>query len=185
MKVSIIIPALNEEGYIQSAIESALRQDYPHVEVIVVDNGSTDRTVEIVQKYPNVKLIREPERGLLNAREAGRLAAKGDIIAQMDADCVAPEHWVSSALTYFADERVVAVSGPYDFYDAPPTFYKVIMPTQKYLMQPFSEVINVLLKRSTLIGGNAFIRAKALSDIGGYNTSIKFHGEDADTGNRL
>lgn len=184
-KVSIVIPALNEEGYIRGAVESLLKQDYPNIEIIVVDNGSTDKTVDIVKKYPTVILVQEPERGLLKAREAGRKKATGEIIAQMDADCLAPNNWVSTALTYFKDKRVAAVSGPYDFYDAPLSFYRVIMPTQKYLMQPFSEVINALLKRATLIGGNAFIRASALEAIGGYDTSIKFHGEDADTGNRL
>jgi 1,2-diacylglycerol 3-alpha-glucosyltransferase len=83
--VSIIIPALNEEKYIEKTLKSVRRQTYPKIEVIVVDNGSTDRTGEIAKKYAN-KVIVEEKRGIGIARNRGAKEAKGDILLFLDAD---------------------------------------------------------------------------------------------------
>ncbi len=111
MKVSIVIPAFNEEGYISEAVQAALNQDYPDFEVIVVDNASTDATAAVASKFP-VTVVSEGKKGILHAREAGRRAATGDIIAHVDADCTPAPNWLSTGVANFSDPKVAAVFLP-------------------------------------------------------------------------
>lgn len=85
-RVSAVIPAFNAERTIAAAIRSALDQTYPLAEIIVVDDGSSDRTGDIVRTYPQVHLIQQDNRGVGAARNAGICAATGDWIAFLDSD---------------------------------------------------------------------------------------------------
>jgi glycosyltransferase involved in cell wall biosynthesis len=86
--ISIIIPAFNYERYVARAIESALAQDYPAVEVVVVDDGSTDGTAEVAQQFEDrgVRVIRQANQGLAAARNTGIAHAKGELLFFLDAD---------------------------------------------------------------------------------------------------
>ena len=85
---SIVIAALDEERYVGEAIESALAQTWEPVEVVVVDDGSTDRTAEIAASYEGVRVVSQGNRGLSAARNAGVAASTGEILAFLDADDV-------------------------------------------------------------------------------------------------
>lgn len=185
MKVSIVIPAYNEEKYIAKTIEAALAQDYSDMEVIVVDNASTDATAQVAAAFSKVKVVFEPRRGSQFARERGRLEATGDIIACLDADCLPPKNWLSHAVAYFNDERVVAVSGPVDYFDAPRTFRVAAFLIQKTLFAAAHFVVHGLRISGIMQAGNMIIRSSALKQIGGYETSITFYGDDTDTAKRL
>ena len=76
--VSVIIPCYNGEAFLKEAIESALAQSYHQVEVIVVDDGSTDSSSEIAQKLP-VRYIRQPNRGLTASRNLGVSGEQGQL----------------------------------------------------------------------------------------------------------
>jgi glycosyltransferase involved in cell wall biosynthesis len=186
MKVSVVIPAHNEEQYLAKTIETILNQDYKNVEIIVVDNASTDQTFQIASRFP-IKVVREDRKGLLWAREKGRQTATGQIIANIDADCLPDVNWISKALPYFNNEKVVAVSGPYHYYDADRVFRMVasfcqcfIYPiVNKFLQFPF------VSSGAVLIGGNNFIKAQALEKAGGYDTTLVFYGEDTNTAKRI
>ena len=94
--VSVIMPAFNSARYIQESIDSVLAQDYPNNELIVIDDGSTDSTVELVSDYGNrVRLITQQNQGAAVARNAGLKAARGDYIAFIDSDDV----WLPGKLT--------------------------------------------------------------------------------------
>jgi len=113
--VSIILPAFNEEDYIETALKSILSQNViqkysDYFECVVVDNESTDRTAEIAKKYCQV--ISAP-RGKLNARDAGIRYASGDIIVSCDADSYYPPNWLNLLIYHFHDPQVVAVYGPH------------------------------------------------------------------------
>ena len=85
--ISVIIPAYNEEKYISKSIESLLSQIYKYLEIIVVDDGSTDKTREIIKRYP-VKLINQKHKGLGASRNNGVSHSKGKLLALLDADLV-------------------------------------------------------------------------------------------------
>ena len=85
--ISTIIPTYNREKYIAEAIDSVLSQDYPNKEIIVVDDGSTDNTREIVAKYGSqVKCIHKENSGVALTRNLGVASANGDLIAWIDSD---------------------------------------------------------------------------------------------------
>jgi glycosyltransferase involved in cell wall biosynthesis len=86
MKISVIIPAFNAEKYIAQCIEGILYQTHRDVEIIVVNDGSTDRTAEIAASYPAVRLISQQNQGQSVARNVGAAAATGEYIHFMDAD---------------------------------------------------------------------------------------------------
>jgi glycosyltransferase involved in cell wall biosynthesis len=83
--VSVIIPCYNGEAFLEEAIESALAQTYQPVEVIVVDDGSTDRSPAIAHRFP-VRYLRQYNRGLTETRNRGIRESKGDYIVFLDAD---------------------------------------------------------------------------------------------------
>ncbi|MBE9178463.1 glycosyltransferase family 2 protein [Oculatella sp. LEGE 06141] len=88
--VSVIIPAYNAEPFLERTLESVLSQTYNHLEVLVIDDGSTDRTVELVQSVAQrdrrVRLLQQPNSGVAIARNSGIQAAQGEFIAPIDAD---------------------------------------------------------------------------------------------------
>ena len=103
--VSFVVPAYNEEALIGScltAIVGEISLTCCRAEIIVVNNGSTDATQKIASSYPGVKVVDEPQRGLVQARRAGCLVSKGEFIANIDADTILPEGWLRMALAEFA-----------------------------------------------------------------------------------
>ncbi|MEI8327650.1 MAG: glycosyltransferase family 2 protein [Candidatus Taylorbacteria bacterium] len=189
MKVSIVIPAYNEEKTLAQTIEAALAQDYHNYEVIVIDNASKDRTSEVASHY-NVKIFHEPKKGLLHARERGRNEASGQIIANMDADCIPDPTWLSRGMKHFIDDhsgRVSAVTGPYDYHDAEWFFRHGSLLVQRYIYRPVAYTLQLpfIKNGAVLIGGNNMIRVSVLKKTGGYNTALTFYGEDTDTAKRV
>lgn len=112
--VSIIMATLNEERHIEMCLSSIRDQTiikiYPHnFEIILVDSGSRDRTVELARPYVD-KIIHVP-KGKLTARNLATDQTSGNIIVSVDADCYYPENWLNTLLSEFYDPNVVAVSG--------------------------------------------------------------------------
>ena len=110
--VTVIVPVRNGEPTIEPLLESLLQLDYDRkrVEVIVVDGNSTDKTREIVEKYP-VKLVVERKRGLNAARNTGISNSNGEIIAFTDCDCVVSSNWITKIVENFKDPQVSCVGG--------------------------------------------------------------------------
>src|SRR5499426_2534486 len=94
MKISAIVCAYNEAVFLPACLHSLFSQSRPPDEVIVVNNASSDRTAHVAAAIPGVRVVDEPSKGLVVARETGRRAATGDILAYVDADCRAPFHWL-------------------------------------------------------------------------------------------
>jgi glycosyltransferase involved in cell wall biosynthesis len=126
LRVSIVIPAFNEEATIEPCVLAALTQTVPAHEIIVVDNRSIDRTAAIVAElqaaHPEAPLIYLPqfdEQGLVPTRNAGLNAATGDVLGRIDADSVLEPNWVEEVQKAFADPEVAATTGPVLYYDMP------------------------------------------------------------------
>lgn len=185
MKISVVVPAHNEEHHIASAIEALLAQEYPDFEVIVVDNASVDRTAEIARTYP-VTVVSEERKGTMWACERGRREAKGELIVRMDADCTPRKDWLSKGAAFFGNSAIVAVTGPYDYVDSGAAFRVIALYFQKIVYRVTHYITHHLLGRGgILIGGNSFMRASALAHVAGFNTDIVFYGDDTDTAKRL
>jgi len=185
--ITAIICAFNEERMLPAALHSLFAQTRVPDEVVVVNNASTDRTREIASAFPGVTVVDEPRKGLTKARQAGRNAASGDILFYMDADCRAPVRLIERMERRFQQSpQTVAITGPYHFYDwdwigvAGARIYD-------YTLAPFAHLIaqRVLGIGAILYGGNFALRAEALDAIGGFDTTIEFHGEDTNIGRRL
>lgn len=111
MLVSIVVPAYNAEKTIARCLQACLAQTHAELEVLVVDDGSTDGTAGIVRSFP-VHYVPQQNRGPAAARNLGARGASGDILAFTDADCVPRPDWIERLLGGFKD-RIVAVGGTY------------------------------------------------------------------------
>ena len=181
MKVSVVIPCHNEEENIGKCIDSILACKYREVEIIVVDDGSTDRTPEICKPYMDKNLIeylRRSERGgPAKAINTGAKVASGAVIAVLSADSLAPHDWIRKATEHFvSDGSVIAVGGP----------LKAMTKTYWAL---YGEKLDQLLLDpglmvSPLLGTNMFVRSDVLRTLGFFNDTLGV-GEDLDLSIRL
>lgn len=114
MSFSIIIPTFNGASRIGNCLDSLLAQAVDaDAEIIVVDDGSSDHTCDVVRRYPGVHLISQANSGPAAARNRGALAAKGTIILFTDDDCVPTPDWLRTMLEPFEDAAIVGVKGAY------------------------------------------------------------------------
>ena len=187
--VSFVVPAYNEEVLIASclaAIQAEISRTRCDAEIIVVNNNSADGTRRIASSVPGVIIIDEPHRGLVQARRAGCLAARGKLIANIDADTILTEGWLRTALREFErNPKLVALSGPFIHYDLPKSaqfaaavFFRIAFIT--YLLMRF-----VVRAGSMMQGGNFILSKSALDAAGGFNPDFRFYGEDTELARRL
>jgi len=183
--VSLVIPAYNEEKYLPLCLESIKKQDYAEqYEVIVVDNASNDNTARIALDW-GAKVVYESKRSPACARQKGAEAATGEIIVFIDADTQAPTYWLSTIVSRFArDPEMVVISGPYVYCDAGriAKIFSYINFISITIDQLFRKVVN---KGSAVWGCNFAVRRSALLKVGGFDTSIKFYGEEYELSLRL
>jgi glycosyltransferase involved in cell wall biosynthesis len=111
--ISVIVPVYNGEKTIAACLEALLNQTKKPDEIIVVDDGSTDKTKEIVEKFKAVRLIEQAHRGPAAARNLGAKNAKGDMLFFIDADCRADANWVLEMGRSFEDKTISGVQGRY------------------------------------------------------------------------
>jgi glycosyltransferase involved in cell wall biosynthesis len=187
--ISFVVPAYNEEALIGgclAAIRAEIARTACAAEIIVVNNDSADATREIASSMSGVIVVDEPERGLVQARRAGCRAARGSLVANIDADTMLPAGWLATVLREFEQTpRLAALSGPFIHYDLPKSaqfvaaiFYHIAFAA--YLMMRF-----VFRSGSMLQGGNFVVSKAALDAAGGFNSDFRFYGEDTDLADRL
>jgi glycosyltransferase involved in cell wall biosynthesis len=187
LKISVIVCAHNEARYLPACLHSLLAQTRCPDEILVVNNASSDETRAVALQIPHVRVVDEPRKGLVIARETGRLSSTGDVLVYVDADCRAPLTWLSRIEARFeADPDLLALSGPYRFYDWD-WRGRLLIRAYDFTLAPATQLlVKHLLRIGTVFyGGNFAVRRKALDHIGGFDTSIEFHGEDTNLGRRL
>ena len=131
MKVSVVIPAYNEEKFIRKALKSVTNQLVDADEIIVVNNNSSDKTVEITRSF-SVRIIDEKKQGMISARNTGFDNAKYDIIARIDADVQVPPDWIQRIKRNFEKKKIDALTGPLLLSDLK-LVSKSILPSHIYL----------------------------------------------------
>lgn len=174
-KVSVVVCSFNGAETIQDTLEGLQGLDYPDFEVIVVNDGSTDRTAEISARYP-VRLISTENRGLSNARNTGMGAANGEIVAYIDDDAYPDPHWLSYLALSFVSEDYVGVGGPNL---APPGDG----PIADCVANAPGGPVHVLLSDRVaehIPGCNMAFRKAALVSVGGFDPRYRAAGDDVD-----
>jgi GT2 family glycosyltransferase len=110
--VSIIVCSYNGAKTLAECLDSLGKIDYPHYEIILVDDGSTDNTREIAARFPNVRYVYQTNHGLSHARNHGAALAKGEIFAYTDSDCMADPDWLYYLLSTLLSGDYAGVGGP-------------------------------------------------------------------------
>lgn len=178
--ITAVVCAYNEELRIGGCLESLARVDYPALEVLVCDDGSTDRTLELARRSP-FQVLALPHGGLSTARNAGLAAASGEIIAYLDADAECHAEWPYHLALAFEDPSVVAAGGPnLPFADAG-------LVERAVALSPGGPV-EVLIgddRAEHVPGCNLSVRRSALQDIGGFDSAYTSAGDDVDVCWRL
>ncbi|MFA5260089.1 MAG: glycosyltransferase [Candidatus Omnitrophota bacterium] len=180
-KVSIVIPAFNAEKTIAQAVQACLMQDYAHVkDIIVVDDGSTDKTGERVNACEGVRYVHENNAGPAQARNKGAALATGDVICFTDADCIPHQNWVRTLMKYFYDPSIGAVMGSYGI--ANPQFWLACAVYQEIMFRHR----RMPLYPKAFGSYNVAIRKTVFDDVGGFNGEyLHASGEDNDLSYRI
>ncbi|OQA93515.1 MAG: Poly-beta-1,6-N-acetyl-D-glucosamine synthase [Microgenomates group bacterium ADurb.Bin219] len=179
-KISLVIPAYNEEKFLGKTLLSVQKQNFKDFEIIVVDNNSSDRTAAIAKEF-GARVIFAPEKKVSVARQAGFFAAKAEIIATTDADTILPSGWLSRIYREFAENPdLVAFGGPFSFYSGS-WLARIITANFSFLLWRLDRVIN---GHWTLGGVNLAVKKKAFQQIGGFAVRLSV-GEDAEICQRL
>jgi glycosyltransferase involved in cell wall biosynthesis len=167
--VSVVIACYNGERYLQETIESALAQSHPRVEVIVVDDGSTDGSSKIAQKFP-VRYIHQENSGLTESRNLGTRVSRGDYVVFLDADDRLRPEALETGLRVIAERPECAMTvGDHLFISSDGSHLsdsrKACLPSSHYeelLKSNFIEMISsVLFRRSVLL------------EIGGFDPTLR------------
>jgi glycosyltransferase involved in cell wall biosynthesis len=151
LRISLVIPAYNEESHLVACLEAALNQSVPFWEIIVVDNNSSDKTALVAARYEDVRVLREPKRGIAHARNHGFNAATGDIIARIDADTLLPSNWAAHITEFYRNpaNESVAWTGSGEFLDV--SFPRLVNATYQFLAFKSNQL---LIGYPTLWGSN-------------------------------
>lgn len=167
-KVSFCIPTLNNEDTIEACLSSIIAQDYPDIEIVVVDGYSKDKTVEIAKKFTDTILFDSGTYG--SACQTGFKHSSGKIIALFDSDLIIPhKSWLREAIRYF--NYAPNISTVWPLLIAPPNSSLFAKLYQTNLHRIFIE--HRMVKEIGLYGGgNSLFLRSCLEEIGGINPSI-------------
>ena len=171
--LSVIIPVYNAERHIADAVRSILSECYPSLEIIAVDDGSTDGSAEILKSFSEVTYYKQANSGPAAARNLGIRMSKGDFILFLDADDLFPEGKIRQQLSYFEQRpEIEMVMGKSQFFFEDGSSKTVFrFPDETY------QVLSVLL-------GSGFYRRSVFDKVGLFEESLQFS-EDFDWFNRV
>ena len=179
-RITLYIPCYNAEPYIAACIEGVLAQTLPPGEILVIDDGSRDRTVQIASQYP-VKILRhEQNSGLAAARNTAFRNARHELVAALDADCVADPNWLKLLVSHFSDEKLAGVNGRLE--EAVQT--SVADRWRKtHMAQNWGEA--PVRNPRFLFGADTVYRKAAVLEAGGYDERLRTNGEDSNMSTRI
>ena len=177
MKLSIVIPSYNQARYLEDCLESAYSQTVQAHEILVVDDGSTDNSLEIAKRFEfsefplissPVRVISQVNKGLASARNTGIMNATGDYILFLDADDMLEENAV---------ERILAEARATNADVIAPSFREFGISNREVILGAFTMED---LKQANRLGYFCAIKRSVLLEIGGYNPKMRWGFEDYD-----
>lgn len=169
--VTIVTPSYNQGEFIRATIESVLAQDYPDIEYIVMDGGSTDRTAAIAAEYASrLTWISERDRGQAHAVNKGFQRAKGDIVAWLNSDDILLPGAVARAVKAFADApaTIGAIYGEGYLMDREGRFTRAFPATEPFNLWKLTYLSDYVLQQST------FFRRAAVEEVGWLDEELHY-----------
>jgi glycosyltransferase involved in cell wall biosynthesis len=179
--VTAYIPVYNGAEFIRANIEGLLSQTHPFDQILVIDDGSVDGTAEIASSFEGVTVIRHAKnKGVAAGRNTALNAARNELVAAFDADCVADPGWLANLLPHLDDPKVAGAGG------------RLVEGVQRTLADRWrrarmAQEWGPALVRNPkfLYGSNTLFRKSAIVEIGGYDETMRTCGEDPDICDRL
>lgn len=179
-KVSLYIPCYNAERYIKECLDSVMNQSYKIDEIMVMDDASTDKTIDIAKDYP-IRIIKNREnKGLAACRNIAFKEAKNEFVAALDADCVASPEWLRQLMECFVSDAIAGVGG---------------MLIERYTSNVADKWRSVHMAQHLgpelletppfLYGNNTVFNKEYLETVGLYNEKFRTNYEDVDLSIRL
>jgi peptidoglycan/xylan/chitin deacetylase (PgdA/CDA1 family)/GT2 family glycosyltransferase len=165
--VSVVIPCFGQAGFLAEAIESVVAQTYPHLEVVVVDDGSPDNAAEVASRYPGVRIVRQKNAGLSAARNAGLRHTTGAYLTYLDADDRLLPNAIADGLAAFGTHPEAAlVAGRHVVFE--PTGVRLAPPVE------FGHDAYAALLRRNIVGMHAAVMYQrvAFQTLGGFDPSL-------------
>lgn len=174
--ISVVVCTRNGAATLRGCLAALQKQSYPHYEVLVVDDGSTDGTAAVAKEFPWVRYEHQSHAGLSAARNRGAALARGEIIAYTDDDCIPDEDWLVHLATAFADRSCVAAGGP----NLPPAPRSMVEAVVAIAPGGPAEVLLDDNEAEHLPGCNLAIRRDTLLSVGGFEEEFAVAGDDVD-----
>lgn len=170
IEVTIVLPAFNEERYLKNCLDSLMTLDFPKekLEIILVDNGSTDNTLSIAKQYP-IKVLEKHNAKVGAVRNFGAQQAQGKYIVFLDSDCVTEPHWLGSGISKLSQNPGMVLGG------------QCILRENPYWLEKYWILNNSKTRayQTTLIGACIFVEKSMFFKVGGFDESLN-SGEDCD-----
>jgi glycosyltransferase involved in cell wall biosynthesis len=171
--VSVVIPCYKQAHFLGDAIESVVAQTYPHYEVIVVDDGSPDATAEAASRYPDVRYIRQENRGVSAARNTGLRHSRGTYIVLLDADDrLLPHHFETSLGVFRQQPGLGLVCGDFRWFGAEGTWHR-------HTCSDEPDQYGALLRSGFIWTHTVMVKREVIMAVGGFREGL-ISGEDRD-----
>lgn len=170
--ISVVIPCFNQGKFLPATVESVIASSYHSIEIIIVNDGSTDDSLEIAYQlqsiYPTIQIINQPNGGVSKARNAGINAAKGEYVLPLDCDDLISNDYIEKAISVLQSNPAVKVvyCNAIKFNDHS---------QKKWELRPFS--LNRLALDNMIFVAGIF-RKKDATDVGGYSEDMTIGRED-------
>jgi glycosyltransferase involved in cell wall biosynthesis len=174
--VSVVIPVYNQERYIKEAVESVLGQTYPQVELVVVDDGSTDRTPEILKTYGSrLRYIRQSNAGAATALNNGIAAATGELVGWLSSDDVYEPAKVQRQVELFQARPEISLT--YTDFNVIDGDGRLIRTVRSPYYSDRKEFIRRLILGNFVNGSSVIAKKKALVDTGLFDPVMTYHAD--------